>query len=299
MNNIELYDKIKNLELEVDRLNKLNKALEEKIKKFENKKTNENEFLITKGFIKKGKSHGYLNKGQILAIGVKYPVQKGWEESAIGKSITKEKAKEFMDLKGISPKDYALMKHRENKEKEMLKLAGIPFQYEISKEIRNIIKNKPINKNGLAFLDSQLDLLKNGISITQENIKKIKQSSLLFYDMDMENVETYVYIAGEKNNSKNSFVKIGFTKNPRQRIKSLKTAKPNIELLAYEKGTYVTEQKLHNKFKEYRYKGEWFNLPISQYHIKKYFRNAIDEVNQDVISAKKYKEILIKKWGIM
>lgn len=52
--------------------------------------------------------------------------------------------------------------------------------------------------------------------------------------------------------------KIGKTINVEQRVRSLKTANPNIILIAYGEGN--NESFLHDKYALYRYVREWFNL---------------------------------------
>lgn len=56
------------------------------------------------------------------------------------------------------------------------------------------------------------------------------------------------------------FVKIGYSKNPRARLKELQTGNPNkLKLLATMPGTYSTEATLHEMFKSQRAHGEWFH----------------------------------------
>ena len=54
------------------------------------------------------------------------------------------------------------------------------------------------------------------------------------------------------------FYKIGKSKNIRQREKSLKTANPLIELIAYSHSDF--EKELHSNFEPKHVRGEWFNL---------------------------------------
>lgn len=54
-------------------------------------------------------------------------------------------------------------------------------------------------------------------------------------------------------------VKIGFTKNPEQRIRNLELqAGQKVKVLGIFPGTYQDESTLHKRFKQYREIGEWF-----------------------------------------
>ncbi len=60
----------------------------------------------------------------------------------------------------------------------------------------------------------------------------------------------------------NGFIKIGKSKKPIYRERTLQSEKPTIKLIhiIYED----IESELHEKYKEYRYRGEWFKLPESK-----------------------------------
>lgn len=59
------------------------------------------------------------------------------------------------------------------------------------------------------------------------------------------------------------YYKIGSSLNPFRRVKELQTANPSAKLLGYTKK--YEEKRLHDKYKKWRVKGEWFNLP--QYEV--------------------------------
>jgi predicted RNA-binding Zn-ribbon protein involved in translation (DUF1610 family) len=61
-------------------------------------------------------------------------------------------------------------------------------------------------------------------------------------------------------NTRNGFIKIGFSKNPKFREKTLQSEEPEIELLASIEGTIDLEKELHARFSAYRIRGEWFRL---------------------------------------
>lgn len=56
-------------------------------------------------------------------------------------------------------------------------------------------------------------------------------------------------------------VKVGVSKNPEERRKSIQTGAPTpVRLLWEASGGYPLERALHRRFAEYRTKGEWFDL---------------------------------------
>jgi len=54
--------------------------------------------------------------------------------------------------------------------------------------------------------------------------------------------------------------KIGYSKNPRYREKTLQSEKPTIEMLFKWRGGFGQEQELHEHFSDKRIRGEWFDL---------------------------------------
>lgn len=74
-------------------------------------------------------------------------------------------------------------------------------------------------------------------------------------ERDDENYDSngYVYFAGNKER-----IKIGFSHNPWARIRELKTAFPEMEIIATLKNTKEYENELHNKFKHLNISREWF-----------------------------------------
>lgn len=72
-------------------------------------------------------------------------------------------------------------------------------------------------------------------------------------------------------------IKIGYTTNFDKRIKSYETHTTNLKILCVSKreDAFEIEKKLHNKYKENRIKGEWFNLAINElYDILNYINNG-------------------------
>ena len=87
------------------------------------------------------------------------------------------------------------------------------------------------------------------------------------------NFFTKVYLMIDKNTG---YYKIGRSKNPIYREKTLQSEKPTIELLLWWDAMIKDERKLHNMFSEKRIRGEWFDLSGSDIEvIKNHFINNI------------------------
>lgn len=75
--------------------------------------------------------------------------------------------------------------------------------------------------------------------------------------------KTAIYIIEGKRN----IVKIGISKDPKKRLRGLKTGSPyELELLAtnWSCMSTVIETRLHVKYKQYQLSGEWFKLPENE-----------------------------------
>lgn len=69
--------------------------------------------------------------------------------------------------------------------------------------------------------------------------------------------------------------KIGYSKNPEQRERTLQSEVPSIEKIAQYNGSTADEKALHIRFAEKRLRGEWFNLDESDLaQIEQYFNSA-------------------------
>ncbi|WP_291138615.1 GIY-YIG nuclease family protein [Flavobacterium sp. UBA7663] len=75
----------------------------------------------------------------------------------------------------------------------------------------------------------------------------------------VENSE-YVYLMV---NSYSGYIKIGRSKNPRYREKTLHSQEPTISLIAQWQCSKHIEKELHEKFKSKRVRGEWFRLQLN------------------------------------
>lgn len=64
-------------------------------------------------------------------------------------------------------------------------------------------------------------------------------------------------------NFETNLFKIGFSKNPIYREKTLQSEEPKIFVVAFWKRDIRSEKELHNIYKEKRIRGEWFDLSLS------------------------------------
>jgi len=80
---------------------------------------------------------------------------------------------------------------------------------------------------------------------------------------------TYIYIMIDKNTG---YYKIGRSKNPKTRERTLQSEKPTIEMLFFSEAKMSDEKTLHDKYYDKRIRGEWFDLKGSDIlEIKQYF----------------------------
>ena len=92
----------------------------------------------------------------------------------------------------------------------------------------------------------------------------------------------YVYAISD-----GSYIKIGISKNPQQRIKQLNTGNvKKLVLLGYFKGGRELEKHIHYKFRTVRYNSEWMN-PSDELvnYLNKKFDNTYIEVEDGVIKS--------------
>lgn len=72
------------------------------------------------------------------------------------------------------------------------------------------------------------------------------------------NKNEFVYFIGSR---EFGFVKIGYSKNPKQRLKQIQTSVPfPVEILKAENGNKETETRYHLRFQKHNTYGEWFQI---------------------------------------
>lgn len=106
------------------------------------------------------------------------------------------------------------------------------------------------------------------------NSKKNKRSKSYLEKRLSKQEEGKIYFAG---NLKYKLVKIGFSTNPFNRVKSLQTGCPfKLTLFHSYKGTEKQEKELHKQFTDLRMNGEWFKLDGA---LKKYLYQETSQLS--------------------
>ena len=127
--------------------------------------------------------------------------------------------------------------------------------------------NKGFTVIGSVYNDDNL-LIKEGVIVLIDylNVKEpIKKNPLS---------KTKVYVMIDKNTG---FYKIGRSKTPLKRERTLQSEKPTIEMLFNYDAINKDEKELHDIFKGKRIRGEWFDLSGSDLSfIRDYFNNKRD-----------------------
>ncbi|MFT3920436.1 GIY-YIG nuclease family protein [Cloacibacterium sp.] len=80
------------------------------------------------------------------------------------------------------------------------------------------------------------------------------------YKIISKNYDNYVYLMI---NTETALIKIGYSKNPKVREKTLQSQEPQVYIIACWKATRKIETELHRKFRNKRIRGEYFNLSFS------------------------------------
>jgi hypothetical protein len=102
-----------------------------------------------------------------------------------------------------------------------------------------------------------------------------------------EDSATYVYLMEHVN----GLIKIGSSKNPRARERTLQAEDPRLEMIFCEQAEAAMEKRFHEIFADLRVRGEWFRL--DQHHIdwiktffqiKEYFKSIDDQQDNELES---------------
>jgi len=132
-----------------------------------------------------------------------------------------------------------------------LKLLDIEHKY-----FKLIFENKSLKKDNQS-LENYNSEIKNYYEdlIYKLHIQKITNKN------NEDTIKTYLM----KNNHTKLY-KIGYSKNPKHREKTLQSQEPSIKMVKI--WNKNIEKKLHKLYSEYRVRGEWFNLtPIQVKYI--------------------------------
>lgn len=113
------------------------------------------------------------------------------------------------------------------------------------------------------------------IASTQVYITSIKEIEKENHPLKSGDVFTYVYLMIDKNTG---YYKIGRSKRPSFREKTLQSEKPTVELLHSFEAEKKDEKELHSMFSHKRIRGEWFDLSGSDIEtVKNYFSIDVSE----------------------
>ena len=122
--------------------------------------------------------------------------------------------------------------------------------------------------------------------VLDSNLKKIAEADI--YITRLKKIEkendpskyanrlTYVYVMIDKNTG---YYKIGRSKKPEYRERTLQSEKPTIEILYTFEAMIKHEKQLHEMFSNKRLRGEWFDLSGSDIEkIKTFFSNEMPTI---------------------
>lgn len=120
---------------------------------------------------------------------------------------------------------------------------------------RLISKNEILKKDNYNLENCILEKQRHIENLVDKLFRKANKKS------NEDNSKTYLM---KNNNTK--LYKIGYSKNPKHREKTLQSQEPSIKMVKI--WNKNIERKLHKLYSEYRVRGEWFNLtPIQVKYI--------------------------------
>lgn len=127
--------------------------------------------------------------------------------------------------------------------------------------IDDLIKIQRAISNTLAFYKEQnLNQIELD-ALNHEEAERKLQSFLQKQELKQSNKEkVFVYLMRDR---KTKLIKIGYSKNPKQREKSLQVANPEIKLIKHYSAFLSDEKQLHKLFSAKKIVGEWFDLSAS------------------------------------
>jgi len=123
---------------------------------------------------------------------------------------------------------------------------------------RSIILNTGISEDALS--DARNRLVELGlIEFTAGLRNSLAPKYKIIGKKSIEKVgfETFIYLI---HNKRNGYYKIGMSKNPKVRERTLQAEEPDLEIIYKCLCSSLMERKLHDMFKAKRLRGEWFRL---------------------------------------
>lgn len=125
----------------------------------------------------------------------------------------------------------------------------------------SLLETKKMLQDELNLINNTLDLYKKkGDFSAAWNSKRYKEYELKYlshYDRIKKDPDGFVYLMIDNSNGT---YKIGFSKSPKRREKTLQSEKPVIQLVCYFSAKKSVESDLHELFHEHRIRGEWFKF---------------------------------------
>lgn len=145
---------------------------------------------------------------------------------------------------------------------------GEPYYFKVTNNHLYIEKFK---QRGEIYVTGYI-LNSNMIRLREYSEEDIKIRFLSEYiELNSDNKQTFVYLILDKSTG---YYKIGRSKNPKIRERTLQSEKPTLEMIVSFSGINLDEKNLHSLFKEKRIRGEWFDLSGSDIEkIHNYFNN--------------------------
>jgi len=116
---------------------------------------------------------------------------------------------------------------------------------------------KPFNGKNAVMISTAEQGIKNIILIDPTNFYRNFFNNI--YSQEISEKSEFVYLMV---NNGTGYIKIGRSKNPRYRERTLYSQEPVIFIIALWRCEKKIEKDLHEKFKEKRIRGEWFDLKL-------------------------------------
>lgn len=104
--------------------------------------------------------------------------------------------------------------------------------------------------------DSTYEAIREGVEHIQQVRREIAQSKVIVYEHAGIEFQQFVYLMRHSN----GLIKIGFSRNPQSREKTLQAEDPRLEMIFSVESERSTERRLHQIFDSLRVRGEWFRL---------------------------------------
>lgn len=148
------------------------------------------------------------------------------------------------------------------------------------------IENDKINYDGLVVIESFTKQLFSGKSLTDRQIKLLnnienyycrKLYTTQLYEKAYGNV---YFMAMDKKPYGEMLVKIGFSKNVKQRLQTFKTSNPKIYLITSIPAPSEVEKMLHHELFRQRHSNEWFLFNVEKFNSIKQFAKYLENITR-------------------